>query len=460
MRDADEIREMPGEPLRPGDPEWIGPHRVLAFLGEGGEGTVYLARDGKGTRVAVKLLRAPLRAARDTVSLLHDEIEIGRRLPDHLVAKVLDAGTHDGLPYIVTEYVAGTTLEKEAAARPLTGVHLRSVALGILLGLTYIHENGVVHRDLKPSNVMLGHGFVCIIDFGIAHAAEAAHLPIVGSPPYMAPERYTGTSIQAGDIWAWAATVVYAATGRPPFGDDAIDSIRDRIHRRAPDLGPSDGPLQGVLRDVLGSALARDPQARPSARDALARLQGLGADVPNEVILRQSTKVLENLRGESHAAPPPAVERNRPASRGTTPRWAVLSVLGLVALIAAAIWVVGPDLTADTDGAKVPAELRGTWTGPLETTRRDRLAVRVVITEDGTDAKERFYSDAAGTEPSTPWNHLVVRPSDPNSATLEDEGGFHVRLIQVDGKVRFEWHSGPPGSGGGRPALSGTLQRP
>lgn len=266
-------------PPRPGDPPEIGGHRVLGRLGSGGQGVVYLAESGSGERVAVKVLHASGDPESDAA--LRREAEVLPRVASFCTAQVLQVGTADGLPYIVSEFIEGPTLQQAVAERgPLRGQELRRLAIGTVTALAAIHRAGVVHRDLKPANVLLGPDGPRVIDFGIARAfdpeaARATGEGVLGTPAYMAPEQLWGApAAPAADMFAWAGVVVFAATGVPPFGHDTIPAIIRRVLTEEPDLGG----LEGDLREVASECLRKDPAARPSAAQALLRLLGRPAE--------------------------------------------------------------------------------------------------------------------------------------------------------------------------------------
>ncbi|MGN9838859.1 serine/threonine protein kinase [Nonomuraea sp. H19] len=262
------------EPLREDDPAAVGVYRLLGRLGAGGQGTVYLGQAPDGRRVAVKVLRDG--AGFD--DRFAKEIEAARRVEPFCIAQVLDASL-GRQPYIVTEYVEGPSLQQ---AGRLTGADLQRLAVATATALVAIHQAGIVHRDFKPANVLLGPGGPRVIDFGIARAADSAATvtsSIVGTPAYMAPEQLAGQAVgPATDVFAWASVMVYAATGTPPFGQDTLPAIINRILHNEPHLGD----LQHSLRSTVYACLAKDPRARPAMRDVLLRLLGEPAQGPGQ----------------------------------------------------------------------------------------------------------------------------------------------------------------------------------
>ncbi|MCW6006792.1 protein kinase [Micromonospora sp. CPCC 205371] len=273
-------------PLRPGDLRRLGRYEVLGRLGEGGMGTVYLARDPNGRQVAIKVIRAELTIDDEFRRRFRGEVNRARQVPPFCTAEVLDADPNHERPYLVVEYVEGPSLTAVVEERgPLTPANLHGLAIGVATALTAIHGAGVIHRDLKPSNVLLAPGSPKVIDFGIARAVEATSWhtrtnQMVGTVAYMAPERFgsdAGTALTpAADVFAWGAVVAYAGTGRTPFGADTPPVVATRILTGHPDLTG----LVPPLRDLVERTLAKDPAQRPTSRELLDMLLAAGPHRP------------------------------------------------------------------------------------------------------------------------------------------------------------------------------------
>ncbi|MFI6483198.1 serine/threonine-protein kinase [Nonomuraea sp. NPDC050663] len=258
--------------LDPADPREIGAYHLTGVLGRGGQGSVYLARAPEGGQVAVKLLHARVgdgEAHRRYVR----EADAARRVAPFSTARVIDVGVAADRPYLVSEYIPGPSLEMLVRGEgPRAGSGLERLAVATLTALAAIHRAGIVHRDFKPSNVIMGPEGPVVIDFGIARALDhtTTH-SIVGTPAFMAPEQFhDGRLTPAADLFSWASTMVYAATGQQAFRGQTLPSLMHAILTREPDLSA----VPAGLRPILQECLAKEPEVRPAAEALLQRLLG------------------------------------------------------------------------------------------------------------------------------------------------------------------------------------------
>ncbi|GAA3076090.1 serine/threonine-protein kinase [Streptosporangium carneum] len=262
--------------LNANDPEHIGAYRLLGVLGSGGQGTVYLGRSPSGQQVAVKVLHARMAADSAAVRRFEREVALARQVAAFCTATVLEAGLSEGRPYLVSEYVPGPSLQELIATDgPRKGSGLERLAIATVTALEAIHRAGIVHRDFKPTNVIMGPEGPVVIDFGIARILEATVATtvssLVGTPAYLAPEQLANQpASEASDLFSWAATMVYAATGHQAFAGGHAAAVMSSILTHEPNLeGVSEPP-----RALLAACLAKDPRDRPGVDEVLAALTG------------------------------------------------------------------------------------------------------------------------------------------------------------------------------------------
>ena len=267
-------RERAGDSVAPGA-DRLGPYRLVSRLGEGGMGVVHLGLDTHGRAVAIKVLRPHVAYDPEARWRLEREVDTLTRIRSDRVAAVIDSDIAGDRPYLVTRYVAGPSLDDVVTDEgPLSPDQLVLLGRGLVEALEAIHSVGVVHRDLKPGNVLLEDGEPVVIDFGIAHIADDVRLTSSGlvmvTPGYLSPEVIGGSPVtQATDWWGWAATLAFAASGRPPFGRGPMDVVLGRVNRGETDLTGVDGRLSPLLT----AALSPDPTRRPPTEAVVAALE-------------------------------------------------------------------------------------------------------------------------------------------------------------------------------------------
>jgi serine/threonine protein kinase len=397
--------------LQESDPSRIGRYRLTARLGAGGMGVVYLAEpegpqepqitqepqttqelqttqenqttqkpqttqknpENQPLQVAVKLLRPELtddlelrkRFAREVTSLL--------RVRGVCTVRVIEADTQARQPFLVTEYADGPSLaEYVDASGPLGAEMLYGLATGLAEALTAIHATGVVHRDLKPSNVLLTPSGPKVIDFGIAHVLDETAVTktgmTVGSAGFMAPEQITGRAGTPADIFAWAVTIGYAASGKSPFGTGTSHATIYQILHAEPDIDA----VPPVLRPLVAAALAKEPRDRPAAADLLAHLTGTpgrpgqaGGDSPTETVLLRTWRpakatfdgpASEHPQKAKHGRPrPPGRQQRRRQPRRQPSRKVALPLTAVIAATATALGFTLASRPASSPAAARPA---------------------------------------------------------------------------------------------------------
>ncbi|MBE3008738.1 transporter substrate-binding domain-containing protein [Microbispora sp. NEAU-D428] len=331
-------------PLQPGDPTRLGPFVLSGRLGEGGQGVVYFGQDQAGERAAVKLLHVKFSGDATARSRFARELRAAQRVASFCTARVLAADLQGDTPYIASEFIDGRSLREAVEADgPLTGSGLERLAVGTATALTAIHQAGIVHRDFKPDNVLLAVDGPRVVDFGIARILDSTATitsRAIGTPAYMAPEQISGGKVgPPADVFSWASTIAYAATGDVVFGGNSIAVVLNRILNHDIDTGMLPEPLGGVVR----ACLRKSPDERPTADQILLRL--LGRAVSGDA----SAVVLSE--GAAHAADPDATRLAR-----TNPGRAMGPGR-----------TVGQGRAISTGGGSLPTG--GAWTGNGEPTR-------------------------------------------------------------------------------------------
>ncbi|MGW0826642.1 serine/threonine-protein kinase [Streptomyces sp. NPDC002845] len=358
------------QPLAPDDPSHIGAYRLLGRLGAGGMGRVYLGRSPGGRTVAVKLVQAELARQAEFRERFAREVAAARRVGGEWTAPVLDADTEAEVPWVATGYVPGPSLDSVVADGygPLPPASVRALGHRLALALASVHDAGLVHRDLKPSNVLLTVDGPRVIDFGIARALDTATAggltqtgAVIGSPGFMSPEQIRGEKVtQASDVFSLGSVLVYAATGRLPFGTSEIGlhALMFRIAQDEPDLDE----LPEELLDLIRDCLAKAPGDRPGVAELVERTRTESSEpwLPGELLAELGSDAVRLLDTDGpeptlvDAPSPTPVDTPvtvRPASRSLR-RSAVLgAVLTVLAAVAA---VVVLRSGGGTDGTEQP----------------------------------------------------------------------------------------------------------
>jgi predicted Ser/Thr protein kinase len=394
-------------PLRQSDPSRIGRYRLTARLGSGGMGVVYLGEPEHGRHrpdgglVAIKVLRPELADDPELRERFTREVSTLTLVRGVCTVRVIEADTEADRPFLVTEYAEGPSLAEYVDAHGALGPDmLYGLATGLAEALTAIHAAGVVHRDLKPSNVLLTPAGPKVIDFGIAHALDAVAFTetgiTMGSAGYMAPEQITDRAGTAADIFAWAVTIGFAASGESPFGTGTSQGVMYRILHSVPDLDA----VPASLRPQVAAALAKDPQDRPTADELLAQLTGTaapdrGSDSPTQTVLLRTWRPAPATRPDTPAGR--RAPRKRPAREPSGGHRVMRpALLGLAVVVIAVAATLGFTMAGQPNAGRVPA-LRATQAPAREHARTP--VPRVTAVAASTPASRRT-SAAPGPSPA------------------------------------------------------------
>lgn len=265
--------------------QYLGRYYLVERLGEGGMAAVYKAYDTRLERdVAVKVIRSgafPPEYLDQVLRRFEREAKALAKLSHPNIVKVHDYGEHEGSPYLVMEYLPGGTLKK-IIGRPLPWQNAVSLLLPIARGVAYAHHRGILHRDIKPANILITEdGEPMLSDFGIAKLFEGEQTTTltgsgvaIGTPEYMAPEQWTGSTSPQSDLYALGIVLYEMVTGRKPYIANTPAAI---LLKQATEPLPSPRKfvvdLPETLEQILIRALARDPEKRH--QDVKAFINGL-----------------------------------------------------------------------------------------------------------------------------------------------------------------------------------------
>ena len=302
--------------LQPGTP--LGPYRVDAFIGAGGMGEVYRARDEKLNRdIALKVLPESLTQDPDLIALFTREANVLASLNHANIAAIY--GFEDGgdVHALVLELVEGPTLAERIARGPLALAEALAIARQIADALSAAHEHGVIHRDLKPANIKVcDDGTVKVLDFGLAKSVQDARSPqsadaplrspsqspsvmspvvtatgvILGTAAYMSPEQAKGrTADRRSDVWAFGCVLYEMLTGKRAFEGEDVSETLASVLKAQPDWTALPARTPTAIRRLLRRALEKDSRRRLSdmtdARLEIEETQELaGADAPGDIM--------------------------------------------------------------------------------------------------------------------------------------------------------------------------------
>ncbi|MGP4114231.1 serine/threonine-protein kinase [Streptomyces sp. 4N509B] len=362
--------------LGAGDPRRISHYRLVARLGRGGMGQVYLARSRGGRPVAVKVVAQDIADDPEFRRRFADEVKAARKVGGFHTAQVVDAGPKDAQPWLVTAYIPGPSLQEAVQAHgPLPSGALRVLGAGLAEGLAAIHRSKLVHRDLKPANVILADDGPRVIDFGISRALDgsSATNSVLGTPGYMSPEQFQGRDAgPASDVFALGCVLVYAASGHSPYGEGNGLVIQYRTINEKPDLA---GVPEHLL-PFLMSCLDHEPRRRPTVDQALAEFADPSGD---SAWPPPGIEAMVLQRRALGALPPPEEPSGRGGGRS---RILVFTAIGVL-LAAAGAWTATawPD-SGRSGGASTDATVADRSMAPCDVLD-NAIAERHMLTDTG-----------------------------------------------------------------------------
>ena len=317
-------------------------YEVRGVLGRGGMAEVRDGWDLKLSRpVAIKLLNPGVGARPESRLRFETEARAAAQLTGRHVVVVHDVGEHDGQPFIVMERLPGVSLADHIARGPLPPAFVQAVLDSVLGALVEAHNAGILHRDIKPGNILFtARGEPKLADFGIAKTAGAAYTragEVIGSMPYMSPERLTSEpAARADDLYAVGVVGYEALIGRRPFPQEDLGALaRAILHESPPPVAALRPDVPPGLAAAIERAMARDPAQRFNQANEMRAMLARPSRAP--IPARPRTRIMES--------PLPAVQTYTPAGareQPATPRrklWAA----AIIALFILAIMLFALD---------------------------------------------------------------------------------------------------------------------
>jgi serine/threonine protein kinase len=312
-------------------PSVIGRYEVVSALGQGGMGSLYLAKDPKiGRLVAIKLVRQEFDSPEARQRFAREAQSAGTLRHPNIVT-IFDVDEHDGLPFIAMEYIDGETLAEIVKRKAVMPVARRLQWVeDLCTGLAYAHRQGVIHRDIKPANLMVDNeGALKILDFGLARRDASkftqSHV-IIGTPNYMSPEQIRGQNLDSrSDIFAVGALMYELLAYREAFPGAVHQTMHKILHEEPEPLENVTPGLDAAIDRILARALVKDRDGR------YADLSVMKTDI-TEVRMRMeigeadaaTVPMSRDARFSGHASPPrgttPA-SGSRPGSSGASKRY-------------------------------------------------------------------------------------------------------------------------------------------
>jgi serine/threonine-protein kinase len=300
----------------------LGQYEVQDFIGQGAMGLVYRAYHVQLQRTgAVKVLQGMAPDPSTTARFRHEAQAIAQMRHPNIV-NVYDFGEHDGVPYMIIEYVSGGSLANRMSQGPLDTATALKYLRGIAAGLDHAHGLGIVHRDVKPANVLLEKDDTPVLaDFGLAKLLQGSSLKSMtgvttGTPAYMAPEQVTGNKVgPAADRYALATIAYEMLTGVIPFdGEGLMELLYAHVHREPAPPSARNRTLGPKVDAVIMRGLAKDPAARwESCTAMIDALAAALTRTPEPAVARTVVMAPPGPSGARVAAPPPEAATAAPS---------------------------------------------------------------------------------------------------------------------------------------------------
>jgi Tol biopolymer transport system component len=437
--------------------ETIDHYEIVSFIGRGGMGEVYEARDKRLARsVALKILPAVHGDNIERVRRFAQEVRTTSRLSHPNIVSIFDAGEYQNRPYLVTELLEGETLRIHIArSAPLPVRRAVAIALQIVRGLAAADDKGIIHRDLKPANVFVStDGHVKILDFGLAKLIHGQgneraldddtisllSMPgaVMGSVGYMSPEQVEARTLDArSDVFSLGAIFYEMLSGKRAFSGSSSAAVCGSILKdEPPDIASLRPDMPPALAAIINRCLKKMPEDRfQTARDLAFSLEEMDTRSGGASF---SSSAIRAYRGLA----------TRVQRKKTTTALAITAVLGLLTLLADGRSGATPQNPAGPPVAEAQPRL-------TRLTSSGRVGYSVAISPD---AKYVVFADARGTDEALMLLHVPTGSmSELTRAAAASSPVFGAAAFSRDGNYIYVVRSGAEGSAVIRmPLLGGT----
>ncbi|MFI6366713.1 serine/threonine-protein kinase [Nocardia sp. NPDC050630] len=367
----------------------FGNYHLERLVGRGGMGEVWLARDRTGGIVALKVLSAAYSADPAYRRRFEREARLGAQVRNPHIVPIRAFGEVDGHLFLEMVYIEGIDLATRLRSGALVPARAVEVIAQAAQALDAAHAAGLVHRDVKPGNILEDtSGFVYLIDFGIARAADGSALTatglVVGTLGYMAPERFTGTADVRSDVYSLACVLYETLTGKLPYGDgDPAQQMHAHLMAEPPRASRAVGGVPPALDAVIARGMAKEPGERYASAGEFAAAASAALDGSASALAAPVTSDGHPTRVMTAVGPPPTLADHRPAPRTHEPRavsftaelprrkplarWWLPIAAGLALVAAAALWLLSGVLGSDSVPASTTSAAASTNSLPPST---------------------------------------------------------------------------------------------
>ncbi|WP_433197416.1 protein kinase domain-containing protein [Nocardia sp. CA-107356] len=413
----------------------FGNYHLERLVGRGGMGEVWLARDRTGSAVALKVLSAAYSADLGYRRRFEREARLGAQVRNPHIVPIRAFGEVDGHLFLEMAYIEGVDLATRLRAGALVPARAVEVIAQAAEALDAAHTAGLVHRDVKPGNILEDtSGFVYLIDFGIARAADGSALTatglVVGTMGYMAPERFTGTADPRSDVYSLACVLYETLTGKLPYGDgDPAQQMHAHLMSAPPRASRAARSVPPALDAVIARGMAKEPGERYASAGefADAACAALGWPTSPQPTPPATSGSHPPTRVMTAVGPPPTLAATRPTPQTPEPRtfsaapaaypdlrrkllvrrWLPVAA-GLALVAAAALWLLSGVLGSDSAPGTTTSAAASTNSPPPSTGAQSPVPAGAVRDGNFAFSVTEVVSNVSRTGSVTPGGSYTI----------------------------------------------------